>query len=116
MGAPIPNDALQPSRAIEYLHFSIAVGVIIFGAIHVATWNFDFPTPIERILWRMASVLSTALLPVMYLNLLINEYFVRISPIADKDWTICFGSLYLVARLFRLAEIFRTFICRPTRL
>jgi hypothetical protein len=48
MGAPIPNDTLQPSRAIEYLHFGIAVGGVIFGSIHVAAWNFDFPTPIER--------------------------------------------------------------------
>lgn len=72
MGALIPNDAPQPGRSVEYLHFGVAIGGVIFGAIHTAAWNFDFPTPIERTLWRIASVLSTALLPVMYLGLLLS--------------------------------------------
>jgi hypothetical protein len=94
MGAPIPNDALQASRAVVYLHFGVAIGGVIFGAIHTAAWNFDFPTLIERTLWRIASVLSTVLLPVMYLSLLVNEYFVRISPLLIKIWDICFGGSY----------------------
>jgi len=53
-----------PYSPVEYLHFGVAIGGVIFGAIHIA--DFDFPTPIERTLRHIASVLSTALLPVMY--------------------------------------------------
>ena len=97
----------SPAERSSTFTSGIAVGGVIFGAIHVAAWNFDFPTPIERTLWHIASVLSTALLLAMYLSLLINEYFVRIPQLLIKIWNICFGGLYLVARLFFLAEILR---------
>jgi hypothetical protein len=113
MGAPIPNDALQPSHAVIYLHFGVAIGGIIFGAIHIGAWNFHFPTPIEQTLWRAASVLSTALLPVMYSVLLVNEFFARIPQLPIKIWDILFGGLYLAARLFLLVEIFRTLFYLP---
>ena len=33
---------------------------IIFGAIHLAGWNFFFQSPIERDIWRVASIIITA--------------------------------------------------------
>ena len=29
-------------------------GGTIFGAVHFAAWNFDFPSPVERLLWRIS--------------------------------------------------------------
>jgi hypothetical protein len=113
MGAPIPNDALQPGRAVIYLHVGVAIGGVIFGAIHIAAWNFSFPTPIEQTLWRGASVLSTALLPVMYIVLLLNEFLVRTPQLLIKVWDIGFGGLYLAARLFLLTETFRALFYLP---
>jgi hypothetical protein len=115
MGAPIPNDALQGFQLpILVLHFGVAAGAIIFGGIHLAVWNFDFPTMIERDVWRAASIASTVLMPIMYSVLFINE-FVRgfRSKSFVKWWNIVFGSMYLLVRLFLLVEIFRTLIYLP---
>ncbi|KAH0533937.1 hypothetical protein FGG08_007446 [Glutinoglossum americanum] len=113
VGAAIPNDALQPSQAIIYLHIGVTIGGVIFGTIHIAAWNFTFPTLIEQALWRAASIMSTGLLPVMYVVLLANEFYVRVPHRFIKIWDIVFGELYLAARLFLLVEAFRTLFYLP---
>ncbi|KAF1838218.1 hypothetical protein BDW02DRAFT_636652 [Decorospora gaudefroyi] len=52
----IPNDRfpMDPYGAQEYL---LCFATLLFTAIHVAGWNFDFPTPTERLLWRISSLL-----------------------------------------------------------
>jgi hypothetical protein len=32
----------------------------VYGGVHLSTWNFDFPTPIEQKLWRIACILTVA--------------------------------------------------------
>lgn len=109
-GSHIPNDALETGPAVVLLHVGVAIGVIIFGAILLAAWNSTFPTLLEQILWRVASLLSIALLPVMYVVLLLDTYYLplEIPRPFIKSWNIGFGSLYVVARAFFLVEIFRT--------
>ncbi|KAK7030834.1 hypothetical protein VNI00_013942 [Paramarasmius palmivorus] len=34
---------------------------ILFGAIHCCAWNFDFPTELEAMIWRVASLVVTCL-------------------------------------------------------
>ncbi|KAF3011023.1 hypothetical protein E8E13_010914 [Curvularia kusanoi] len=52
----IPNDRFptNPYGVQEYL---LCFATLLFTAIHVAGWNFDFPTTLERTLWRVASLL-----------------------------------------------------------
>jgi hypothetical protein len=52
----IPNDRfpMDPYGAQEYL---LCFATLLFTAIHVAGWNFDFPTATERLLWRISSLL-----------------------------------------------------------
>ena len=52
----IPNDRFptDPYGAQEYL---LRAATLLFTAIHIAGWNFDFPTPMERLLWRISFVL-----------------------------------------------------------
>lgn len=52
----IPNDRFptNPYGTQEYL---LCFATLLFTAIHVAGWNFDFPTALERILWRISSLL-----------------------------------------------------------
>jgi hypothetical protein len=35
----------------------------IFGVLHCIAWSFKFPTPLEQLLWRMASLVITCLPP-----------------------------------------------------
>lgn len=52
----IPNDRfpMNPYGAQEYL---LCFATLLFTAIHVAGWNFDFPSSTERLLWRISSLL-----------------------------------------------------------
>ena len=34
---------------------------ILFGAVHCFAWHYDFPSGTERLLWRVASLITTAL-------------------------------------------------------
>ncbi len=76
-GCHIPNDALDDNcPGLERLLDSgITVGAVIFGGTHVATWNLSFLTPVEQTVWRTASIVSTALLPIMYIILLPHSFF-----------------------------------------
>jgi hypothetical protein len=111
-GSHIPNDTVS-GFAIVCLDMGVAIGGVIFGAIHIAAWNLSFPTAIEQTLWRTASIISTALLLIMYLPLLVNEYIIRVPVMLIKVWDIIFGGLYVIARAFLLVEIFRTLFYLP---
>jgi hypothetical protein len=52
----IPNDRFptNPYGAQEYL---LCIATLVFTSIHVAGWNFDFPTHTEKLLWRISSLL-----------------------------------------------------------
>jgi hypothetical protein len=52
----IPDDRfpMNPYGSQEYI---LCFGTLLFTAIHVAGWNFLFPSKIEEALWRIASLL-----------------------------------------------------------
>lgn len=35
--------------------------IILFSAIHLSAWNFEFPSAVEKIMWRLASTVITGL-------------------------------------------------------
>ncbi|KAF2134702.1 hypothetical protein P153DRAFT_392026 [Dothidotthia symphoricarpi CBS 119687] len=51
----IPNDGfpMNPYGVQEYL---LCFATLLFTGIHVAGWNSDFPTAVERLLWRISSL------------------------------------------------------------
>jgi hypothetical protein len=116
----VPNDGV-PGTAEEQRFYALgmSVGGIIFGAIHVSGWNLQFPTPIEQVLWRIASLMVTCLLPVA----LLPYIAVTVLPTRNwvdffgglllKIWGLVFGAIYVVARLFILVEAFRTLAFLP---
>ena len=113
MGSHIPNDIVRGRTTALCLDMGATIGGVILGAIHIAAWNLSFPTAIEQTLWRTASIMSTALLPIMCLPLFVNEYIVRGPFMLIKVWEIIFGGLYVIARAFLLVEIFRTLFYLP---
>lgn len=130
-GAPLPNDSLWGYSSDVKQHFTTSlllnVGLflssILFGAPHVAAWNFAFPNQTERNLWRAASVLCTALPALGYLTghaayliiLLLwpkgrsKDHFIICGYIS----IVIISFLYALARLFILVEIFRTLCFLP---
>ncbi|CAP67046.1 uncharacterized protein PODANS_4_4800 [Podospora anserina S mat+] len=50
----IPNDRfpMNPYGAQEYF---LCFAKLLFTAVHVAGWNFSFPTTTEKVLWRVSS-------------------------------------------------------------
>jgi hypothetical protein len=46
---------------VQPVSFWLALAVMIFGAIHLAAWNFAFPSQAEQILWRISSIVITVL-------------------------------------------------------
>ncbi|KAJ2978978.1 hypothetical protein NUW58_g7325 [Xylaria curta] len=61
----IPNDNIPKAKPHE-THYALYVLTALtagFGSIHAVAWNFEFPTFIERLLWRVATVVSTVLPP-----------------------------------------------------
>ncbi|PTB38372.1 hypothetical protein M441DRAFT_118893, partial [Trichoderma asperellum CBS 433.97] len=104
------------------------IGAAVFGGVHVTAWNFDFPTTIELVWWRCASIYSVAF-PLGFafaggLLLVLDEYDDQIEDVVGIMGRILvlglllflfclFNFLYIVARLFILVEIFRTLCFLP---
>jgi hypothetical protein len=75
----VPNDYLQRAKrhisnslfeAFLELHpvlYSLTIITIVFGCIHLIAWNFEFPSHVEKILWRTAALVSIGLPPVTLL-------------------------------------------------
>jgi hypothetical protein len=113
-GRPIPNDVvLQPlargEDTVGYLFLGLALGSSLFGGIHVAAWNFTFPTKVELILWRVASIYSTVFFG-LFIVLLISLY--RFEWFRNQMIKLV-SSLYVLARVFMIVEMFRTLCFLP---
>ncbi|KAF2839888.1 hypothetical protein M501DRAFT_1010887 [Patellaria atrata CBS 101060] len=52
----IPNDRF-PMNPYGIQEYFLCFATLLFTAIHVAGWNFDFPTTVEQLLWRISSLL-----------------------------------------------------------
>ncbi|PYH40044.1 uncharacterized protein BP01DRAFT_412161 [Aspergillus saccharolyticus JOP 1030-1] len=62
----IENDNI-PKGTSQITHGSIPVLAMLsaaFGSLHLIAWNFEFPTNIEQLLWRITTIASVAV-PVM---------------------------------------------------
>jgi len=116
------------------MKFSMAAG-LLFGSIHIAAWNFAFPSKAETILWRVAAVASTAMPATILLLLLLpdiagsrfrnnlynvrNKLFGRNPGRTVTDGGRAVGMIeYIIAvygtmRFYLLVAIFITFRSQP---
>lgn len=115
-GDPIPNDTIYAYDDAWLIGFEF--GSIVFGCIHVAAWNFVFPTQIEQILWWSTSVWCTVFVLIYtlvpYCGMICEGDFDRITTpreLARGAAPLFF--LYALARLFLLVEIFRSLFYLP---
>lgn len=112
-GRPIPNDVVPESLAggneILYFGLGLVLGSSLFGGIHVAAWNFTFPTKVELILWRVASIYCTIILVLFLVLLVLLDRFEWFAAQTVK----LVSSLYVLARVFMIVEMFRTLCFLP---
>ncbi|MCJ1412903.1 hypothetical protein MMC19_007003 [Ptychographa xylographoides] len=95
-------------------------GGSLYGALHLAAWNFVFPTAVEQLLWRI-SCLMLVVCPLVatagyFLTLNVTQRSKMADVLADKvlrPGFRVFVSLYLAARLFLLVEVFRSLAYAP---
>lgn len=80
----------------------------LFGGLHLLAWDYRFPTDVESIAWRVASLLIIVLPPTFYVRL----FFLR-----DEDVVHASGlflvTLYILARVYNLFEVFFCFRSTP---
>ncbi|KAJ5592956.1 hypothetical protein N7537_009860 [Penicillium hordei] len=64
----IPNDAMHRDAIGRVPGYVMSLAYFFaLGAIHCVAWNFEFPTAVERLLWRLSSVVTAVALPFAYL-------------------------------------------------
>lgn len=55
----IPDDDFMLSLPCLLIYL-LAIPAMIHSCIHLAGWNFAYPTPIEKLLWRISSIVLAA--------------------------------------------------------
>ena len=100
----------------------IGGGGAIFGGIHVAAWNFTFPTPVERLLWRISATYLVSIPLVGVFIYWFVQHFTRRSQTEETDNKAdkvlrpigrVAIPLYLLARMCLLVEVFRCLAFPP---
>ena len=102
-----------------------------FGAIHLAAWNFAFPSEVEKWLWRSASIMASSGLLVGILGLGATVVFYTILEAISKKFddstsfadgftmlvggagALIWSLAYLLARLLLIVEMFRGLFYLP---
>ncbi|KAH7389384.1 hypothetical protein DE146DRAFT_161539 [Phaeosphaeria sp. MPI-PUGE-AT-0046c] len=82
---------------------------LAFGALHIAAWNFYFPSVTERLLWRISSILCMVLLSCIPPFVRINEFF---KNRFDGVMFIMFG-VYILVRTYMFADMFASLRAVP---
>ena len=104
--------------------FGVTILSILFGGLHLIAWNFEFPTPAERLVWRIASAFSAGLMPLCYaVGTIVTFLALKIAP----EWTFKHKDLifsvpigitsfsYALGRFYLLGESFASLRSLPPR-
>jgi len=86
----------------------------LFSAFHIIAWNWDFPSPIVRLLWRTFALAATGTSPVVFLVFFLSRiitHFQGDSTTHDITLLIVAFSLSLIYIISRLALIVLIFYC-----
>lgn len=110
-----------PGMAIPIVGYAATT---LFGAVHLTTWNFHFPTTADQTAWKCASLYATILGPLLISTIVLLALVKDKLPRAltttkldvEKLNRAVHGVLslgYILARLLMSVEIIRTFLYLP---
>ena len=119
----LPGRRAAPiSIQMDSVFFGMGLGGSVFGAVHFAAWNFTFPTPVERLLWRISCGI------IVGFPVLMSSIYVLYLKWSEEgrggggdSWTNrvlrrCGHALvpvYFLARFYLLVEVFRSLANSP---
>ncbi|KFY83581.1 hypothetical protein V498_07958 [Pseudogymnoascus sp. VKM F-4517 (FW-2822)] len=117
---PFLNDHIKGEDSSKLDTIAFLFGALFFGAPHILAWNFSFPTPVERIIWRTTSLYCSLIGIIMFpipalpvvLDTLLGESDRRDS-IGQGILFLAMVGIYVLARLFMIVEMFRTLLFLP---
>lgn len=99
----ITNDTIwmdgQPPIALVLL----SVSSMVFGGLHVLAWNSDFPSDVERMLWRV-SIVAIATLPAICLSITFLIEHLALVYIPKRELA---KTLELLAPLKHVSQTYR---------
>jgi len=105
-----PHQWATASRNFSIL--LVATITLAFGGIHCIGWSFAFPSNIERIVWRAASLsiigVPIVLFPVRGLGRVIDDFLNQVDHFYTRVFLILLLLLYILGRL---ALLVLPFVC-----
>ncbi|KAL6910279.1 hypothetical protein GGI43DRAFT_389795 [Trichoderma evansii] len=122
-GSPISVDRIDladNSRSETITIWVVAsASAAVFGGIHAVAWNFAFPSTIELVLWRCASIYTAAAPLCLALFLFLSgtlEKHLNLASYATFSidcLAFVLTAFYSIARLCIIVEMFRTLYFLP---
>jgi hypothetical protein len=115
----IPNHSTHQCGSSLEIALGSSFALIVFGSLHFAAWNYEFPTPTELTLWRVSTVLTITIVPATFMARFLALQFNAItkSPSSTGSWVsvqFCIlAPLFVAARLFILVEVIRSLAYQP---
>jgi len=121
---PPPNDVVLKDgpritqhrndlRHYPYVKIGVALAGSLFGVVHCLVWGFSFPTSVERIVWRSASLYIGLAFFSWPVSFILTSIFAP-GGLGDRlfrvMWylTLIANVIYAVARLALLDLVFRS--------
>jgi hypothetical protein len=114
------SDNDTPPRGITDAFTLYAAGTL-FSAFHIGAWNWEFPSPISRTIWRVCAVTATGvgpfsvLLTVFYFTYFVHQiyHWRPYFQVSVLGVLILMGVIYTISRLALLILIFYCFSSMP---
>ncbi|CAI7588200.1 unnamed protein product [Penicillium glandicola] len=75
----IRNDNIPPAESDKWNSTIIVLATLsaAFGSIHIIAWDFEFPTEVEKLLWRIATVMSIIVPGLGLITILLAQFTAR---------------------------------------
>ena len=108
----ISNDAVTLDVEV-YFYPSVMAILVVFGGLHLLAWNYEFPTHVERILWRASAIVTLAAMPSMYIVTRVLDKFAQDEYMWSGSVGFVLIVVFVAARLFILVEIVRSLAFQP---
>ena len=98
--------------------FGFMLGAVVFGACHFIAWNLAFPTVVEQIIWRVASIITTTIMPLFYFSWFIlawleSRWEFPLYPKVLRALSIPTYVVYALCRIYIMIELFRSLAYLP---